>query len=60
MTVEGIGRPRRTRTVMASTPEIGSEAPDFVLDGTSPEGRARYTLSDFRGRKVLLNSWASW
>jgi peroxiredoxin Q/BCP len=39
---------------MASTPEIGSEAPDFVLDGTSPDGRARYTLSDFRGRPVVL------
>jgi peroxiredoxin Q/BCP len=39
---------------MASTPEIGTEAPDFVLDGTSPEGRREYVLSDLRGRPVVL------
>jgi peroxiredoxin Q/BCP len=37
-----------------ATPEIGSEAPDFVLDGTSPEGRRQYVLSDLRGRPVVL------
>jgi peroxiredoxin Q/BCP len=39
---------------MASTPEIGTEAPDFVLQGTSPEGRREYVLSDLRGRPVVL------
>ena len=39
---------------MASTPEIGTEAPDFVLDGTSPEGRQAYVLSDLRGAPVVL------
>ena len=39
---------------MADSPRIGSEAPDFVLDGTSPDGRATYVLSDLRGRPVVL------
>jgi len=33
------------------------EAPDFTLPDL--DGRP-HTLSAFRGRKVLLNSWASW
>jgi hypothetical protein len=33
------------------------EAPDFVLPDL--QGR-RHRLADFRGRKVLLNAWASW
>ena len=36
------------------TPDLGSPAPDFVLDGTSPDGRAPYVLSDLRGRPVVL------
>ena len=39
---------------MADSPDIGTEAPDFVLDGTSPDGRAQYVLSDLRGRPVVL------
>lgn len=39
---------------MAATPALGSEAPDFVLDGTSPEGRRAYVLSDLRGGPVVL------
>lgn len=39
---------------MADSPDIGTEAPDFVLDGTSPDGRASYVLSDLRGRPVVL------
>jgi len=41
----------------APSPRIGFAAPDFTLDaldGTS------LTLSDLRGRPVLLNLWASW
>lgn len=32
----------------------GTAAPDFVLDGTSPDGRRPYVLSDLRGRPVVL------
>jgi peroxiredoxin Q/BCP len=39
---------------MASAPQVGTEAPDFVLDGTTPEGRRQYVLSDLRGRPVVL------
>lgn len=35
-------------------PQIGTEAPDFVLDGTSPEGRRQYVLSALRGQPVVL------
>ncbi|MGI9659669.1 MAG: peroxiredoxin family protein [Gaiellaceae bacterium] len=41
----------------ASGPAVGSVAPDFALpdlDGVE------HRLSDFRGRKVILLSWASW
>jgi cytochrome c biogenesis protein CcmG, thiol:disulfide interchange protein DsbE len=37
-------------------PEIGSLAPDFVLD--TPDGPFR--LSDARGEVVVLNFWATW
>ena len=35
---------------------VGDSAPDFSLEGTdgSPEGRRRYTLSEYRGRPVVL------
>ena len=35
---------------------VGELAPDFSLEGTdgSPEGRRRYTLSEYRGRPVVL------
>ena len=41
----------------AETEEKGSEAPDFAVYDL--EGNA-YKLSDFRGKPVLLNFWASW
>lgn len=37
--------------------EVGVQAPDFALHDLS--GRT-VRLSDFRGRKVVLNFWASW
>ncbi|MEW6304238.1 MAG: redoxin family protein [Verrucomicrobiota bacterium] len=40
-----------------SAPDVGRLAPDFKLtrlDGTP------VALSDFRGKRVLINSWASW
>jgi peroxiredoxin Q/BCP len=39
---------------MAPLPPIGEAAPDFVLDGTSPDGRRPYVLSELRGRPVVL------
>src|SRR5436309_1398622 len=44
--------PERRGTAMRSV-----TAPDFTLPDL--DGRL-HTLSAFRGRKVLLNSWASW
>jgi thiol-disulfide isomerase/thioredoxin len=41
----------------AETEAKGSEAPDFTVYDL--EGNA-YKLSDFRGKPVLLNFWASW
>ncbi|HVF04058.1 MAG TPA: peroxiredoxin [Frankiaceae bacterium] len=35
-------------------PALGDPAPDFVLDGTSPDGPRRYALSELRGRPVVL------
>lgn len=37
--------------------KIGEPAPDFTLP--TPEGES-ITLSDFRGRPVLINFWATW
>jgi peroxiredoxin len=37
--------------------EVGSPAPDFVLE--SPAGEF-IALSDFRGKTVVLNFWATW
>ncbi len=38
--------------------EIGDEAPDFELPALEGDGTVR--LSDFRGRPVVLNFWASY
>jgi thiol-disulfide isomerase/thioredoxin len=38
-------------------PAIGHPAPDFTL--ASPDGQA-LTLSDLRGKPVVLNFWATW
>ncbi len=38
-------------------PEVGQQAPDFALRGL--DGR-EVRLSDFRGKVVFLNLWATW
>jgi peroxiredoxin len=43
--------------VDAAAAEVGAPAPDFVLQ-TIDGGTAR--LSDFRGKTIVLNFWASW
>lgn len=47
----------RTPVVEAPGPELPLAAPDFRLRAF--DGRA-VALSDFRGRPVVLNFWASW
>lgn len=37
--------------------KIGTEAPDFTLKDLSGQS---ISLSDYRGRKVILNFWATW
>ncbi len=46
--------PVKTLSVVETGPQVGKRAPDFrlkSLDGTE------YTLSQFQGRKVMLNFW---
>ena len=46
--------PARTQSIVDTGPLVGKRAPDFTLtalDGT------KYSLSQFLGRKVLLNFW---
>ncbi len=38
-------------------PEVGKLAPDFTLTGLDGQ---EVSLSDFRGKPVLINFWASW
>ena len=44
----------RTRTALQVGPEVGNRAPDFTLLTLDGE---RVTLSDFRGKMVILNFW---
>ena len=43
--------------VRSANLKVGSEAPD--ISGTTPEGE-EITLSDFRGKYVFVDFWASW
>lgn len=40
-----------------SVPRLNAAAPDFALEGIDGES---YTLSQFKGKPVVLNFWASW
>jgi cytochrome c biogenesis protein CcmG/thiol:disulfide interchange protein DsbE len=47
----------------AARPEVGQTAPDFdveFFDGYEWETRPVASLSEMRGRPVILNFWASW
>lgn len=43
--------------VRSANLKVGSEAPD--ISGCTPEGET-YSLSDFRGKYVFIDFWASW
>ena len=47
-------QPAKTQSMVGTGPSIGKRAPDFTL--TSLDG-TKYSLSQFLGRKVLLNFW---
>jgi thiol-disulfide isomerase/thioredoxin len=50
-------RGERSGTIAAGGPKPGTAAPDFALQ--SLDGKTVH-LSDFRGKAVLLNFWATW
>ncbi|GAB5410258.1 MAG: hypothetical protein BalsKO_26230 [Balneolaceae bacterium] len=58
-TLEHMAIDENKETLVANNDSIliGSQAPDFTL--TSLEGE-EISLSDFKGKTVLLNFWASW
>ncbi len=47
-------------TVDRSTGDVGTEAPGFLLSGFTESKMDLHRLADYRGKKVLLNFWASW
>ncbi|HUK49195.1 MAG TPA: TlpA disulfide reductase family protein [Terriglobales bacterium] len=57
MLVFGIQRAHKARITTTAGKLQGHLAPDFTLN--TPDGRTM-KLSDFRGKAVLLNFWATW
>jgi len=57
MLVFGIQKTRHNRPNTASALQ-GKPAPDFSL--ASVDGKATLKLSDYKGKAVLLNFWATW
>lgn len=48
-------------TTPASDPIVGHRAQDFTLAAlSSATGKNMLSLSDFKGRAIVLNFWASW
>lgn len=52
-----IGRRGESPTVIGGSPLLDKPAPDFTL--RSLDGR-EVSLTDYRGRPVIVNFWASW
>jgi peroxiredoxin len=57
MLVFGIQRAHKSRVLTPAGKLQGQMAPDFTLN--TPDGKTM-KLSDFRGKAVLLNFWATW
>ncbi len=55
--IGGAFRPQTARGSLPSGARVGQLAPNFTL--TDTEGR-QVSLSDYRGKAVFLNFWASW
>jgi peroxiredoxin len=53
----GVHQARRSGGSLTSHLKLSSPAPDFALE--SLDGKTTH-LSDFRGKAVLLNFWATW
>ena len=51
------GKEKRMSTEVLKVPKIGQLAPDFTLP-TLDGGKV--SLSDYRGKKVVVFMWASW
>ena len=51
------GKEKRMSTEVLRVPKIGQLAPDFTLP-TLDGGKV--SLSDYRGKKVVVFMWASW
>ena len=50
---------QRLPVYLDTRPLVSQPAPDFYLPTLADEGRP-VRLSDYRGKKVLLNFWATW
>ena len=50
-----------TNSSSAAQPLVGHPAPAFTLVAlNSPAGQSKLSLSNFKGKAVVLNVWASW
>jgi peroxiredoxin len=60
LAIASLGAALFTGTVTAATysPRVGTRHPNFTLPRT--DDRSSVSLSDFRGKKVLLIQFASW
>ncbi|HVB75667.1 MAG TPA: TlpA disulfide reductase family protein [Ktedonobacteraceae bacterium] len=48
-------------TTTAADPLIGHPAPAFTLSAlNTPTGQSKLSLSDYKGKAIVLNVWASW
>lgn len=52
-----IETPNKEEQLVETGLTVGSKAPDFTLSTVNGDERS---LSDYRGKKVILNFWATW
>lgn len=51
--------PAKNATPASSDPLIGQAAPNFTLAALGTHGVSNFSLSDFKGKPVMLNVWSS-